>query len=77
MYQSVKITGHFAVQTNADDLNDRQTSFISEIIESEKSKDAEQQDGLENADNDSNYMSRDVQRIVNESSLYEEENGMI
>ena len=32
---------------------------------------------MENADYDSNYMSRDVQRIVNESSLYEEENGMI
>lgn len=32
---------------------------------------------MENADGDSNYLSRDVQRIVNESSLYEEENGMI
>lgn len=32
---------------------------------------------MENAEGDSNYLSRDVQRIVNESSLYDEENGMV
>jgi hypothetical protein len=69
-----KATGHFNVLSSTD-FNDRQ-SFISDVRSNEDGA-VVGENGLENAEFDSRFMSGEAHRIVNESSLYQEENAML
>ena len=69
-----RVTGHFNVMSSTD-FNDRQ-SFISDVRSNEDGLVAGD-NGQENAEFYSRFLSGEAQRIVNESSLYQEENAML